>query len=290
MWLYIVIALAGVGAVLGLIKMKQGVEWGKPLTVACALVALVLAIGSMFRGGGPSQREINDIRKRELAYERISTKKLGTYLAEKFSGGKALVIKSVEFMPQQAVDPRFEAQMAGLKEGLGEAVEIGAVVSPEIPEEYKKYMESMPKGPEGEDMGYAMMGPMMDTMLQAKDFNKLIKEMPEGTNLIISLIGLPMDLNNLSLWTMKNAPKLVLVSAMNLPQLQEAIREGYVTAMLTYRPDPDMQDPSIPKDPEAAFNKRYLLVTPENVQELAGQYPMLFPQMQPPPEQPSNNE
>ena len=121
---------------------------------------------------------------------------------------------------------------------------------------------------------------MMDTMLQAKDFNKLLKQMPEGTTLVISLIGLPMDLQNLSLWTMKNAPKLVLVSAMNLPQLQGAIQEGYVAAMLTYRPDPDMKDPSIPKNPQQAFDKRFLLVTPDNVMELANKYPMLFPQMQ----------
>jgi len=269
LWFVIMIIAAG-GMVFGLAKDKQGAQWGKPLTIACAIVALLLAVGTIFSGG--NRVDVEAIRERELAYAEISTHKLGAYLGEKFAGSDAVVIVPIDFgVPNESA----VAQLRGLKEGLGTDVEIVAEVSPELSEEFKQMME---QAPEGAEMPYMGMAPMMDMMIRAEQFNKIFKEEAKGVDLVITLVGLPMDLENLICWKMSDPPKLAVYSAMQVPRLKEAIKQDYVSALIAYRPDPDMEQKDIPDDMEEAFAKRYLLITPENVEEYAAKYEMLFPE------------
>jgi hypothetical protein len=122
-----------------------------------------------------------------------------------------------------------------------------------------------------------MVGPMMDMMIQAQQFNDLFKKELAGVGLVISLIGLPLDAEALSLWQMADPPKLAAIVTTQLPPVQEAVRRGYIAALVVHRPDAAAAAKSAPDSVEA-FDRRFLLVTPDNVAEVSARYEMLFPE------------
>ena len=279
---FIIMVIAAAGMIIGLVKERQGIEWGRPLTIGGAIVALLMAIISIIGGAG-SDIDVEEIREREQRYNRVAGQKLGQYLAQEMSGKAALVIKPIEMTeePNETVT----AQIEGLKEGLGNAIDIIDVVSPPIPEEYKQYMEETAEA-EGVDPEMQMeyeMYPMMEAAFDAETFNNLYEQYGQGTDLVITLAGLPMDIENMSIWDMQTPPELAVFGIGSgpgpVPKLADAIRQGFVAAYITFKPRQQVEeDKSIPDDLDAAFNKRYLLVTPKNVDALMEEYEYLLPE------------
>ncbi len=266
---FLIMILAAVGMIFGLIKDRQGFEWGKPLTIVCAVVALLLAFGSIISGGG-SKVDVEKIQNREASYNRIAGEKMGLYLAGQYPGTKVLIIKNIDMgMPNKMT----EAQITGLKKGFGNQIAIAGVVHPPIPEQVKQMMEQAPEGMPPEDFG--MMA--MEGMFEAKQFNQIFQEHGKNVDIIVSLIGLPMDVENMTLWNMSKPPKLALFNAMYIPNMKQAISRNYVTAMLAYKPNADFRDETVPKNIED-FDKRFLLITPQNIEQMATEYSMLFPE------------
>ncbi len=270
--LYAIMVIAAAGMIFGLVQERRGATWGRPLTIACAVIALLMAVGAMVGGGGGGV-DVDKIRKREAAYQKIAAQRMGQYLAENFSGMTALVVKPIEFgEPSDAM----KAQLEGLEEGLGNQVEIAEIVSPEIPEEFRQMMEQS-----GADMQGAPIPPMADmSMLQADSFNAAVDDMLDDVDLVISLVGSPMDMENLSLWQGSDPPKLAVYGFPQMPGIKEAIEGGYIVAFVTNRPDPDPEaNKEMPKGLED-FENRYILITPENVRQLTEDYPNLLPAYQ----------
>jgi hypothetical protein len=56
----------------------------------------------------------------------------------------------------------------------------------------------------------------------------------------------------------------------------KAIQAGLIKATVSYKPGVKFTEDPCPKDPQKAFDRRCLLVTPDNVNEVAKQYPNLF--------------
>jgi len=76
-------------------------------------------------------------------------------------------------------------------------------------------------------------------------------------------------------WTMKKRPDLALASG-SVYELKKAIAGKAIVAAVTYNPKAVYDEKPPPADLDAAFDKRYLLVTPDNVLTVAGEYGDLF--------------
>ena len=267
-----VMVVAAIGMFFGLSKQKAGVAWGKPVAVLCALVALGCAVSQIFSGKGPSMMKI---REREMAYQMIGAQKLGMYLAEKYAGSKAVIIVEPK-LGGSADAEGGNAQVAGLKEGLGGKVEVVAEISPEIPASAKNaFSQEMAPMAEGEGGGAGEMLPPLEFWFTAKLFDELVTKNKDKCDLIITTIGLPMDLGAMKFWKMKERPKLALASG-SVYELKAAIKSKMVVAAVTYNPKAVYDEKAPPSSLDAAFDKRFLLVTPEGVDTIAAEHKDLF--------------
>lgn len=281
--------LSVVGMIWGLAKQKQGVMWGKPLATVAALVALVCALAQIFAGGGQSSGKIMAIQMR---YLRVSTERLGEYLAEKYPGSKAVVVITP---PSKYAAQSANVLVEGLKKGLAGKVEILAEIAPEMPKMPMMPGGMMPPPPPGgapapgagdakappgapspEEM--MMMGPP-EFWLTAERFDAMLQPYIGKADIVITTIGLPMDMPKMKFWTLNPRPKMVIASG-SIFELRKAIEAGAVAAAITYNPKAQYDNKAPPSKLDDAFNKRFLLVTPESVEQIAKDHPELFMQEQ----------
>jgi len=111
-------------------------------------------------------------------------------------------------------------------------------------------------------------------------FDQMAKEFA-GHQIMVSLIGLPVDIQLTEVWKATNAVQFALL----LPDLRiigdaaavkDALKSGKLAAFVLAKPGtPDDQKVRV-NDWRAEFEKRFLLVTPENVEQLLQTYPNLF--------------
>ncbi len=269
-----VMVVAAAVMIFGLVKQKQGMAWGKPLATLAAVIALICALSHIVTSGGPSTKSV---MKTQMRYVEVSTEKLGKYLADKYPGTKAVVIVSPMAKLNQANN---DALMAGLKRGLDGKVTIVAEISPEPPK-----MPTMPGGPQGKSMPpgseMMMMGPI-EFWLTPEKFDAMLEPHLKGADLVITTIGLPMDVGKLKFWQVKPQPPKMVIASGNISNLAEAIKAGFVAAAVTFNPKATYDNQKPPSNLDEAFAKRYLLVTPETVEQTAKEFPNLFMGMMPP--------
>ena len=108
--------------------------------------------------------------------------------------------------------------------------------------------------------------------MTAEDFESVVERYPDAA-VVVSTIGLPMELNSLRLLQNENAPKLLLLGLPSgpIPGLMDLIRSGRVIGVVFSNPQARYDVPA-PKERGEAFKIRYLLVTKENLD----QYQSLF--------------
>lgn len=191
---------------------------------------------------------------------------LGRYLARNASGSKALIITHDENSENTLLD----ATLNGLREGLGEKVKIAAIDSP-VPTSTKgKSAESGKTKISPERMLY------LSRKMESGKFDQVIAKHPE-CNLIISLISLPKDANKIHILSLKpeKRPKLALLSS-DISLMKDRISQGEINAAVITRPAYVPDKKKLPKDIESIFDRRYLLVTPDNIKSLALAHPEIF--------------
>lgn len=263
MVLIAVMVIAGIGMVVGLVKQKAGESWGKPLATLCALLVVLCAVGQMFmKGGAGSSKAVVDT---EMRYLEVSAQKLGDYLAQTCPGAKALVVTDP---PTAFNEGRRKAMSEGLKKGFAGKVTVAAEDSPTIPEEAKKAAVSS-SGPDGGADPNAV--PPMEYWLTAKLFDELVAKHASTCDLVVSMVGLPTDMAKMKLWTQPTRPKVALASG-SVYDLRKVIAGKGVVAAVAYNPKAVYDNNPPPADMNQAFDKRFLLVTPENVETMATQY------------------
>ncbi|WP_294502775.1 hypothetical protein [uncultured Victivallis sp.] len=103
--------------------------------------------------------------------------------------------------------------------------------------------------------------------MTADDFDSVVEQHPDAS-VVISTIGLPVDLDSLRMLQNEGAPKLLLLGLPSgpIPGLTELIRKGKVLAVVLSNPEARYDVPA-PKDRREAFRIRYLLVTKENLDQ-----------------------
>lgn len=268
----VIMIAAGIGMVVGLAKQKAGAAWGKPVALVCIVVALVAALWSSVRTmAGPSNAGVVD---REIAFQKLGGKKLGLYLAEKHSGGKVLILSEPKLGSQVGkVNPLIE----GLKEGMGSKLTVAAEASPEVPaDKAKAFAKEMPM--EGAPGGAGAPGEMMPPLeywYTAKIFDALLGKYEGQFDLLVTTIGLPQDARSSAILKGKSCPKIAVLNG-SIYDLKGAFKPTMIVAAITYNPKAVYDDKPVPKDIDEAFNKRFLLVTPENLQQIGSTHSDIF--------------
>lgn len=247
----IIMIVAGIIAFIAMNKQKSGAAWGQPVAILCAIIAIVAALWSTVNNLSGS--DAKKAQNREVEFQKIQTRKLGQYLAENHAGANVIIIND-PFNDGSRPNPMLE----GLKEGMGNALNIVAEVAPIPP------IVEDPEGPEGE-----MVAPM-ETWYTARSMDDIIKKTGAEYDMLITCIGLPLG----GLSRLKG--KKVAIAGGSVYEFGAAIQGKVVVAAVTYKPDAIYDDKPIPSDKEEAFNKRYLLVTPDNLMEVASKYGELF--------------
>ena len=188
-----------------------------------------------------------------------ATRMLAEYVAKKFPQGDVVVVSN-PFTKLGATPEIIEMEQAGI-EGLRKGFRKNRnlkVVFPELRPAARTDPRSLLADPET---------PTPLSYLVAEDaFDKLTGD----ADIVISLIGLPAELNRVQCWQKPGKPAFALL----LPDLRmigngaavrAALKNAKLAAFVLANPD------------HARTQKAFLLFTPENVDALAQQHPALLP-------------
>lgn len=180
-------------------------------------------------------------------YSCISTEYLGKFLANSFPDSKALIIYD-----SVSTSKLMEQRMTGLRKGIEGKIEIVKELG---------FPTKIPK-----DIPPNMM--RISDFVKAEDFNMAMKKYPQA-NLVISLIGLPEDIQEMQIWQIedkKKRPKLAVFGG-DIDQLANAIKADFIQALVVYRPMDKYVNQLPPSDLEEAFKRRFILITPQNIKD-----------------------
>jgi hypothetical protein len=258
----IIAAVVMVAALFGMVicvKKQRVNPRAQPFAIGLLIVVVLCAIFilSSTMGDGDTQK----LMENELKYANAQGVIMGQTLAKNYQGSKALVITNKNYKKNK----RAMTIIDGLKEGFGSKIDLAAIDFVEPPQ--------MPGAPGGPDAPPMMIDEMM---LTAEQFDALANAHPD-CKLIISLIGLPMDAANMQLWAMEEdvRPKIALMNG-EANRLKEAIFAGYIAALISYKPGVKFSEEPAPSDPKVAFDKRFIMITTQDIEKIAQEYPKLF--------------
>ena len=248
---------------------KRGVEGGKTLTIICGLMIIVTAIYINFVKDNVDHSAI----EREKAYQRAQAIVLGNSLTNMYNGsGKCLVIHS---SISEAHKEDMMKIIDSFKEGFGGKItEMVVVPIKDFPDSEAMMEEAM----------------MENT---AADFNKVIKANSDCDVVIIMvpLPNSPLELEKLDIFKMiqdpENEEKLIkdpekkypLVGIFNgyIGNLEPFFLDNRIGAMTLWKPDPTIDEKPVPENVKEAFDKRYLVVSSDNIIMIKDKFPSLFP-------------
>ena len=212
---------------------------------------------------------------RALGQRELATQVLGRYLAEKYRGKRAIVFSNP--FTQRRGQPRevyqFEkAGLQGLRRGWGSAVTLEAVVFPEIRPEFLSNPATVYIDP-------ATTTPVSYVTTE-RAWNTICQQHP-GADILVSLIGLPVNLEQTEAWRREGSPAFALL----LPDLRmvgdramirQAVMTRKIAAMILHKPGAPPEDQPLGRDLKMEFDQRFLLVTAETVDQYLKVFPKLF--------------
>lgn len=262
----IVIMVVGiVAALFGMNKQKKGAVWGQPLAVLGAILAIGAALWNVVNTsiGGGQDAAIS----REQRYIKIEHKFLGEAVMKQVPGVKKVAVlvdplTHYDMWGEQLATPGENLQLAGLKEGMP-GVEI-VEVYPVIPKQKKP---APVKGPDGKMMDMPMMPPMMMDMMSAKSFNQCLAK-AKDCDVFVSLYMLPPEMSLPMALVALKGKKVALSNVGNLESMKAIFADAgksaaELVAVVTSKASA-IYDDSIPSSDQAAFDKRYALITKDN--------------------------
>jgi hypothetical protein len=240
---------------------------GQKLAVAfLALVAAFFGLKFMLR----PQPLRHALEARALA-----TRQLGEYLAATQSGKRVLVMSNPFIRranTDRAIVETEEAGLRGLRDGLKGRLAITAVAYPDLRPEARDNPRAVPIDPETTTP--------LSYLVAPDAFDSVLRQNP-GCDIVVSLIGLPVELNRCEAWQAAAAPAFALL----LPDLrpvgdtaavEAAVKSGKLLAFVARKPGGPSDDTPMGKDARTEFERRFLLVTRENIDQIVRAYPALF--------------
>ena len=241
-------------------------RWIAGLAFVAIVLGLVEAQFHLFRklcGVGP-------LTQRELAMEY-----LGRYLASQYPGKKVVVLANP--FSQKSGQPREiyqyeKAGLRGLQRGLGKSVVIETVAFAELKPGFVKYPRSV-------FIDLRTTTPLSYVVTDGA-LDKIAAAHPQA-ELLVSLIGLPLNVRQTETWKSANPKKFALL----LPDLRmvgdagavrEAILSGKIAAFVLNKPGAPADDQPMGEDSKMEFDRRFLLVNRDTIDRLLQLYPRLF--------------
>ena len=217
----------------------------------------------------PTEMETQAIIKKERYYFRIGGLQLGRHLAAHHAGARVIVLEGPE------IDTSTDRPNDGLKVGFGESISIIAIVEPVIPASVKKAFvaENPPPGMQ-DGVVFEGMLPPLEYWFTGKMLDEVLAPYKGKYDIVVTQIGLPKKgLKNSTVWT--SGVKFAFANG-DICERYQSIVDGTIVAAVTYNPKALYSDSPPPVDPDKAFDKRYLLLTPENVKQMRADYPEIF--------------
>lgn len=210
-------------------------------------ILFIVSFVSLLKNCVLSEEEGEIEARAKAEYSCISTEYLGQFLSESFPNAKSLIIYD-----SVSTSKLMEQRIVGLRKGLAGKIEIIKEIG-------------LPTTPP-KDIPPNMI--RISDFINADDFNKAIKKYPKA-DLIISLIGLPDDIQNMDIWQIedkKKRPKLAVFGG-SIEVLSTAIKANYIQALVVYRQMDKYANQLPPDDLKEAFNRRFILITPQNIKD-----------------------
>lgn len=247
-------------ALIGIIacaKKQKIIPNAKSIAVVLLFIIIICSIIILYqrRFIGPSSA--SRLMKNEEKYACASTEILGKYLAKKYPDTQALLI-----VDGTGNTNRHQAVMIqSLEKGFNNRITIAATV----------YPPNLSPTSNTSSTSTGIGG------ISAADFDDLIRKNSK-CQLVISLIGLPVNIQDMTVWEMEDyaRPK---IAAMDFDPLRlwNAVHSGMIVAAVLEHPD-STYDNSItpPNDLQEIFDRRYLLITLENINEIEEKYSDYF--------------
>lgn len=225
----------------------------KPLAMVFMLVIAVCGVALLIKynkGVDPEK-----YKKESLVFQKSQSFILAEYLKKGLSSPQVVVLLD----KSKYDDPMQKALKEGLKEGFSD---INADVVFETP---------LVKIPEDKiDSQTNIMN-----FAKAKDINFILETYPK-CKVLITLIGLPKDLANLDIVKKfqeeKPIPKIACLNG-GFHDYQQLIKVGFITAATVPDPKKKFTTVSTSRNMQETFDKKFLLITPKNVDEIAKKYP-----------------
>lgn len=210
------------------------------------------------------------LTQRELAMEY-----LGRHLAARFPGKKAVVLSNpFSKEPNQPAEVyQFEkAGLRGLERGLEKAVTIEAVEFPAVKPGFTSDRRSVFIDP-------ATTTPLSYVVAEGA-LDEIASRHP-GAEILVSLIGLPVTVRQTETWKISNPRKFALL----LPDLRmlgdegairQAFQSGKIAVCVMNKPGGPAEDVPMTVDPKAEFDRRFILVSGETIDDTLRAWPRLF--------------
>jgi hypothetical protein len=145
-----------------------------------------------------------------------------------------------------------------------------ATVPLTVPEQAMK--EVAAEVPAGQQEGGML--PPLEFWFTGRVLNEVTAAYAGEIDLVVTTVGLPVEAQP-EPWFWQANVKVAFANG-SIYDLRRAIEDGRIIAALACNPRAIYDDLPLPADPGAAFAKRYLLLSPENVTQTAAEYPDLF--------------
>lgn len=239
--------------VLGYFYMKDKKKQGghSKIGAFCSIGIILFATVLMFSKFVFTAKTVDDFRTEENHFAKASALMLGEIFAKKCPNSKALIIVRKGYEKNRRKDALLDA----LEDGFGDKIEIKKIVFID---------EGMPENSADGDI------------MKAVNFDKIL-EANQDCEVVISTIGLPLDVDNMKIWDkkIKDRPKIGLLNVY-VPVVRNAIKAEYISAAVISRPKAVIDGKKLPEDLKKVFDLRYLMITPENVDDINVKNPGLF--------------
>ncbi len=246
--------------------------WARPVAAAFGVIAVAIAMFTIYRTQFGRPNTIEFIKK-DAAYQRVAHKRVAELIARKHPQARILLVQ-YEYQEEVVNDekPRSivrDAIMKGLEEGLA-GTDASIVKIASVRREFEDYEEVV-------DQRHAHLRRTGDE-LSAHKLDTLMEQNPE-CNVVLLLTGLPQDMKRMDFWERddEERPTLYITGSVMLGELVKTIEQGYIGGILHSKPgNSNYFEEPVPEDEDEAFNRRYILVTAESMDELSTEFPQLF--------------
>lgn len=242
--------------------MKTALSWILALVVG----AILLLLGWNWLSPGS-----RGIQNQAVARREIALRVLAEHLSHSFAGKMALIVANpfsqLEGQPDYVYDYE-KAGVRGLERGWNGKMERVEVVFPALREGAAETPEKFPIDPETKTPLSFLTAPgSWDTILQQHP----------TADLVVSLIGLPIDLKSLQIWSQPKPQLALLFPDLRMVGNREAIRaalqSGKLAALVLNRPGAPPESSPLAANYRQEFDRHYLLVTRENLEQVVAQWP-----------------